>query len=407
MAEPASPHAHPFTFDELYSLLLLLLAFWMAGKLSAKLRLPSLVGEIGLGLIAGPNALNIAPKPDSLMMFGEVGLLLLFLEAGIDVDLEMLKLVGYRGFALSLFASFMALFLGIVISHFGLGLDMVESFGVGATLAPTSKGVALNVLRATSVLNTPSGQLIIAAAMLQVSNSFISRVPHYHEPRITRIITSQHSLATLTRNTHSQDVIGIILLAELKATKDPTALNFLIPVVSAVLFLLLFGYAAVSVIPPILSKKILPNFHHHESRQNVVLALILFFAIVLIPACHFSRGSYLLGCFLAGLCFCTDHHTHEVWTSQIKRLLQWLMRLFFACTIGFEVPVKNLADPKVVGTSLVFVVIIFAKLSSGIFAFPLSKREALKIGFSMTSSCELAFIISVNAWIEGEKSDKL
>ena len=67
---------------------------------------------------------------------------------------------------------------------------------------------------------------------------------------------------------------------------------------------------------------VLPRFHHHHDRQNVVLALILFMTIVLMPTSHYAKGSYLLGCFLAGVCFCTDHHTHSVWTAQVKRVLQ-------------------------------------------------------------------------------------
>ena len=57
------------------------------------------------------------------------------------------------------------------------------------------------------------------------------------------------------------------------------------------------------------------------------------------------------------------------------------------------------------GHAALYVFIIAMKLLSGIFAIPLSKREFFKIGFSMVSSCELAFIISVNAWIEGLISD--
>ena len=290
----------------------------------------------------------------------------------------------------------------------------MESFGAGCTLAPTSMGIALNVLRSCKVLNTPSGQLIIAAAMLQ-------------------------------------DVIGIILLAELKATKDFSFLEFIIPIVSAVGMCAFFGWLAIAVVPQAMQKHILKKFHHHIDRQNIVLATILVASLALMPASHYARGSYLLGCFLAGLCFCTDHHTHPVWQAQVKRLLQWLMRLFFACTIGFEVrlrrmvcatccvcvslcrsvveslfsrsrlfsyallvpssfappqvPIKNLGNGKVWGHAALYVFIIATKLLSGIFAIPLSKREFLKIGFSMVSSCELAFIISVNAWIEGLISD--
>jgi Kef-type K+ transport system membrane component KefB len=161
-------------------------------------------------------------------------------------------------------------------------------------------GIALNVLRSCKVLNTPSGQLIIAAAMLQ-------------------------------------DVIGIILLAELKATKDFSFLEFIIPIISAVGMCAFFGWLAITIVPQAMQKHVLKRFHHHVDRQNIVLATILVASLALMPASHYARGSYLLGCFLAGLCFCTDHHTHPVWQAQVKRLLQWLMRLFFACTIGFEV----------------------------------------------------------------------
>ena len=82
---------------------------------------------------------------------------------------------------LSLFASTVALVIGTLVAKYALQVDKgwEEAFAAGAALAPTSMGIALNVLRSCKVLNTPSGQLIIAAAMLQ-------------------------------------DVIGIILLAEIK-----------------------------------------------------------------------------------------------------------------------------------------------------------------------------------------------
>ena len=131
-----------------------------------------------------------------------------------------------------------------------------------------------------AVLNTPSGQLIIASAMLQ-------------------------------------DVIGIIMLGELQAAaEDASAVGYLYPILSATVFLLVFSHLAAHVIPsyfPMLLKK----FHHHHEREGFVMASILLLAITLIPACHFSKGSYLLGCFLAGMCFCTDHHSATIWQSQV------------------------------------------------------------------------------------------
>jgi len=141
------------------------------------------------------------------MMFGEIGLMLLFLEAGLDTDLEMVRLVGKRGILLSLACSAISLIFGTLLSKYVLGLETIESWSVGIALAPTSMGIGLNVLRSCKVLNTPSGQLIIASAMLQ-------------------------------------DVIGILMLNELAATKDPSFTAFVVPVVSSLAYILIVGYVA-------------------------------------------------------------------------------------------------------------------------------------------------------------------
>ena len=60
-----------------------------------------------------------------------------------------------------------------------------SALAVGASLAPTSMGISLKVLQDGGVLGTPTGQLIIAAAV-------------------------------------TDDVIALVLLSELEALRDPT-----------------------------------------------------------------------------------------------------------------------------------------------------------------------------------------
>ena len=59
---------------------------------------------------------NLMPVPEALMLFGELGLMLLVLEAGLDVDLDMLKLIGLRGVAIALTGSLLPLGLGWLLS---------------------------------------------------------------------------------------------------------------------------------------------------------------------------------------------------------------------------------------------------------------------------------------------------
>lgn len=84
-----------------------------------------------------------------------------------------------------------------------------------------------------------------------------------------------------------------------------------------------------------------------------------------------GRASNLLGAFLAGLSFCTipslHHHT---WKTQIKRLQTWTVRIFFACSVGFEVPIGNFWTAKTWSRSALFCVALIGKFYSGLLATP-------------------------------------
>ena len=94
------------------------------------------------------------PVPEALMLFGELGLMLLVLEAGLDVDLDMLKLIGLRGVAIALTGSLLPLGLGWLLATVCLGLEWKAALAVGCTLAPTSMGIALNVLKQVTLTLT-------------------------------------------------------------------------------------------------------------------------------------------------------------------------------------------------------------------------------------------------------------
>jgi Kef-type K+ transport system membrane component KefB len=57
---------------------------------------PQVVCEILVGVVLGPEVLNYAPRPKELSMYGQMGLLLLVLEAGLIADVQMLRIVGPR-----------------------------------------------------------------------------------------------------------------------------------------------------------------------------------------------------------------------------------------------------------------------------------------------------------------------
>eukprot|EP00493_Phyllostaurus_siculus_P027403 UN27750 len=80
-----------YEFLNLYLFMCFLVALYISGKLCAPLNIPPVVGEIIVGIIVGPNFLELAPHSKALKMLGECGLILLVIEAGIEVDLEVLR----------------------------------------------------------------------------------------------------------------------------------------------------------------------------------------------------------------------------------------------------------------------------------------------------------------------------
>jgi len=355
-----------YEFLNLYLFMCFLVALYISGKLCAPLNIPPVVGEIIVGIIVGPNFLELAPHSKALKMLGECGLILLVIEAGIEVDLEVLKLIGRRGVLVAVFGSVVPVSIGYGLGM-ALGFEPVQSLAMGACLAPTSVGIALDVLKRGEVLNTNIGQLVIAAAVLD-------------------------------------DIISLVLLGVIQSLKDPTLWNLSKPLVVSLGFLLIFGYIAVAWMP-----KLLPSLYNcvdKDSQKWIRLGFVFAMTMVMIPSAHYAGTSYLLGAFVSGLCLCTDHEAHKVWHQTCARVLTWLMRLFFACTIGFEVPIRDVWEAEIISHTWIFFSCLIGKIATGIFAPDLDLLEGLKLGFAMSAWGEFAFILATTSKGEGILDEK-
>eukprot|EP00522_Entomoneis_paludosa_P012811 CAMPEP_0172442126 /NCGR_PEP_ID=MMETSP1065-20121228/2596_1 /TAXON_ID=265537 /ORGANISM="Amphiprora paludosa, Strain CCMP125" /LENGTH=819 /DNA_ID=CAMNT_0013191851 /DNA_START=224 /DNA_END=2683 /DNA_ORIENTATION=+ len=367
-------------YEDLYDAIIFFCCIYVGGQIANFCRMPSLVGEIIVGILLGPPLADYVPNPEAFVLLGEVGLVLLVIEAGIDVDVSTLKLIGSRGLAIALVGSVLPIGLGIVLAIAINGTDNItESIAAGATFGPTSVGVALSILRSGGVLNTPVGQLIISAAVID-------------------------------------DMIALIVLSQLESlTGTIDAASILIPIVSAVCFLVIGGYVALFVVPGLIHKYMHPRVPA-EHIGKAELALMFCFVLVMMPATYYLKASYLMGGFIAGLAFCTSHDLHAEFVRQLKRVMQWLLRIFFAASIGFQVPIKDLFTGSVIWKGLVFCIALLGKLGVGFMVpnFTQSKsftgyhlRDCLVTGFSMAAEGEFAFVIAVFSVSEGLISEEL
>jgi Kef-type K+ transport system membrane component KefB len=90
-------------------------------------------------------------------------------------------------------------------------------------------------------------------------------------------------------------------------------------VIASVALLLVIGSFAILFAPKIIEWMLirLPE----DMKEHAMLGIMLSCALALILATKYAQSSYILGTFLAGLCFCSSSHASTAWTRQVKSLL--------------------------------------------------------------------------------------
>jgi Kef-type K+ transport system membrane component KefB len=138
----------------------------IAGTLSAVagargVFVPVVVVELALGVVIGPQLLDLADVNSFTQFFGDLGLGMLFFFAGYEIDVERIRgeplRLGLAGWALSLAIAYS---LGGVLAALGVVVSLVY---VGSALATTAIGTLIPVLSDTGELKTEFGRYLLAA----------------------------------------------------------------------------------------------------------------------------------------------------------------------------------------------------------------------------------------------------
>src|SRR5215204_4374778 len=76
-------------------ILIVLVAAKVAAEVSERIGIPAVVGEIVAGILIGPSLLNAVGEGDEVLrVLGELGVILLLLDVGLEMDLKELGKVG-------------------------------------------------------------------------------------------------------------------------------------------------------------------------------------------------------------------------------------------------------------------------------------------------------------------------
>jgi Kef-type K+ transport system membrane component KefB len=147
------------------AILLLLVVSRVAAELAERMGQPAMIGEILAGLILGPALLGLIHESPELTAIADIGLLMLVLLAGMEIELKQLfEAFTGRNLWISVMGFVVPLALGVGTGAM-LGLDANRTLFVGLCIAITALPVSIRILMDIGRLQTTVGQRIIGAAI--------------------------------------------------------------------------------------------------------------------------------------------------------------------------------------------------------------------------------------------------
>ncbi len=336
----------------LLTLVAVIAATKLLGVLAQRIGQPAVLGELIAGVLLGASALRLfAPADPVLHAMSELGVLILLFQIGLHTDLRALAKVG----ATALFAGTVGVILpfagGFAVAQW-MGIEMLPSIVIGASLTATSIGISARVLSDLGQLKTPEGQVVIGAAVFD-------------------------------------DVIGLIILsivASMVAGAELTLGGIGVTTLGAVGFVVVAIALGSVAIPPLfqLVEKI---------RVTGALGIIaLGFALALAWLANRLGSAMIIGAFAAGLILHPTPQRREIEESATQ-LGFFFVPIFFA-SVGASVEVAALLtrEALVVG-SLLIVVGVAGKVLAG-FAPWWFRGNKLLVGVALVPRGEVGLIFA-------------
>ena len=152
---------------------ILLPACKVAASLCTRFGVPAILGELLVGVVLGPGALNLLHWPllhggegaASLMLLAQLGGVVLMFIAGIETDIEAMRAASVTAFIVALSGVVWPFLLGAGVGHL-LGLSWRTACFLGGALTATSVSISARTLMDAGRMTTPEATVILGAAVI-------------------------------------------------------------------------------------------------------------------------------------------------------------------------------------------------------------------------------------------------
>ncbi len=396
---------------EITVVFLMIAVILVAAKVSAmveKFGQPSVLGELVMGVVLGNLVLLgitiFEPiKENGIIKFlAELGVVILLFQVGLESNIQKMKKVGVRAFAVAIIGVVLPFVLGTYFAGPLLlpGQPTIAYLFLGAALTATSVGITARVFKDLGKLQLPAAQVVLGAAVID-------------------------------------DVLGLIILAVISAIATVGAVSLgVISWIIAKAILFLIGSIVVGQISAPYIGRMFSKIHNGVSMKfSLAFGFCLFFAY----AANQIGLAPIIGAFAAGLVLDPVHfksfkdplivddmkkaienapesdlknkisenihtHAHRHVEELMEPIAHFLVPIFFIM-VGMGVRLETLFDTKILLVALAITVIAFVgKIMAGLAA---EKGSRMLVGWGMVPRGEVGLIFASIGLSLGVISDSI
>jgi Kef-type K+ transport system membrane component KefB/mannitol/fructose-specific phosphotransferase system IIA component (Ntr-type) len=362
-----------------FQVAIILFAAKVGGMIMKKIKMPSVLGELLIGILIGPYILGgiafpgfphgffplahgFAISPE-LYGFATVASIILLFLSGLETDLSLFLAYSVKGAIIGvggvLAAMISSMWIGSLMLH--TSLFTPENLFLGILSIATSVGITARILSEQRKMGSPEGVTILAAAVID-------------------------------------DVLGIIMLAvvlgiiAVMGTGGGEVAWSSIVMIAFKAVVVWLGFTILGLIFARRISKLLKIFKGESSIAIMALGL----ALLLSGIFEEAGLAMIIGAYVMGLSLSRTDISYVI-QEKLEVIHDFFVPIFF-CTMGMMVDVDVFSNPRVIIFGLIYsVVSIFAKIigcGGPALFLNFNKTGALRIGMGMVPRGEVALIIA-------------
>lgn len=343
------------------NLLFVLLAALIAGNISTRLGYPSIFGELAAGIILGPPILGLLQSSEPLNVLAEVGVLLMMLYIGMEIDPKELFKASWAGM-LAAIGGFITPFVLAYLVVTGFGGSNAAGLFVGIAAGVTSLATKSRILVDLNLLNTRIAHVLMAGALIS-------------------------------------DTFALIVFAAIIGIFDGSGLSAPELGLVAGKAILFFGVVAaigLYLFPPLWRRLAKAGFTGRTFNATLILLIALLFA----ELAHLAGLHEILGAFLAGLFLREGTVLEPKLSHQLNDLVHdvsigFLAPIFFV-TAGFQVSLGVFQTSLLLLIAVTVVATVGKIVGTALFYLPSGYgwREGVTVGAGMNGRGAVEIIIA-------------